>query len=208
MSWLDDSKVGDKWTALKASCDGAAGKVPATEFAEAALTIISVFDLISGMGMASGDMKGNADTVKSHAQKAAAGATLQDLIEAEIAGKDAKAIGKIVGDGKTISCALLWLIRALKFIEVMIANLDENRTMKMKDCVYKGYEGSLKPYHGMIIRGTFSVAVNAAPTREAFISKLAASEDEAFTKIKALMPVFSAILKDLDTFLKAKGIEK
>lgn len=111
MSWLDDSKVGDKWTALKASCDGAAGKVPATEFAEAALTIISVFDLISGMGVASGDMKGNADTVKSHGQKAAAGATLQDLIEAEIAGKDAKAIGKIVGDGKTISCALLWLIR-------------------------------------------------------------------------------------------------
>ena len=90
----------------------------------------------------------------------------------------------------------------------MIANLDENRTMKMKDCVFKGYEGSLKPYHGMIIRGTFSVAVNAAPTRENFIAKLAASEDEAFAKIKALMPVFSGILKEMDAFLKAKGIEK
>ena len=111
MSWLDDSKVGDKWTALKASCDAAGGKLPAVEFAEAALTIITVFDLISGMGVASGDMKGNATTVKTHGSRAGSKASIQDLIETEIAGLDAKGIGKLVGNGMTISCAMLWLIR-------------------------------------------------------------------------------------------------
>merc|ERR1711934_291358 len=112
------------------------------------------------------------------------GATVNELILAEIDGKDAKAIGKLVGDGKAMSCATLWLCRALLFIKTMMQNLLSDRTMKMKDCVYKGYEAGLKQYHGMMIRGTFSVAVNAAPTREVFIAKLDSSEEAAFKKIE------------------------
>jgi len=205
-NWLVSSGVGGKWQTLSGNVKD--GKVPAEEFADASLVIITVFDLISGMGMASGDMKGNANTVKTISAKSP-GATIQDLIEAEIAGKDAKAVGKLVGDGKTITCATLWLVRALYFILVMIQKLDENRTMKMKDCVYAGYEGSLKPFHGMMVRGTFNVAVNAAPSRETFIAKLHKDgEDAAFADIKALLPLFKAILDELQGFLKKSGIEK
>ena len=111
MSWIDDSQVGPKWKALKAAADAKDGQMPAADFADASLAIISVFDLISGMGMPASDMKGNANTVAKIASGAAAGATVNELILAEIDGKDAKAIGKIVGDGKTMSCAVLWLCR-------------------------------------------------------------------------------------------------
>ena len=111
MSWLSDSQVCEKWKGLKVAADGKGGQMVAADFADASLAIISVFDLISGMGVASGDMKGNANTVAKIAAAAAPGATVNELILAEIDGKDAKAIGKIVGDGKTISCAVLWLCR-------------------------------------------------------------------------------------------------
>ena len=90
----------------------------------------------------------------------------------------------------------------------MMQNLLSDRTMKMKDCVYKGYEAGLKQYHGMMIRGTFSVAVNAAPTREVFIAKLDSSEEAAFKKIEDLLPDFEALLTTTQAFLKEKGIDK
>ena len=70
---------------------------------------VTVFDLVLGSasGMVKGDMTGNADTL---AAKLAAGQTLQDLVDQEIAssGKDVK---KLAGDGKPATCALLWLTR-------------------------------------------------------------------------------------------------
>lgn len=105
MSWLNDSAVKAKWTALQSAISD--GKVPAADFAEASLAIISVFDLISGMSIPANDMKGNANTVKSLATSA----SIQDAIEAELAGKSEKEVKKIVGDGKTMTCAVLWLVR-------------------------------------------------------------------------------------------------
>ena len=57
--------------------------------------------------MVKGDMTGNADTL---AGKLAAGQTLQDLVDAEIAGSG-KTAKKLSEDGKAATCALLWLSR-------------------------------------------------------------------------------------------------
>ena len=90
----------------------------------------------------------------------------------------------------------------------MIQVLSSDRAMKLSDCVYKGYEAGLKQYHGMMIRGTFSVAVKAATTRENFLAKLDASEEAAFAKLDALIPDFAALLEGTQAFLKEKGIDK
>ena len=68
---------------------------------------VSVFDLVLGSaaGMVKGDMLGNATTLKG---KLAAGQSLQELVDSELAGKELK---KLVGDGKTATCAFLWLTR-------------------------------------------------------------------------------------------------
>ena len=59
MGWLADSQVVGKWAALEKE-----DPIPALAFAEASLSLISVFDLINGMGTPKGDMVGNAETVK------------------------------------------------------------------------------------------------------------------------------------------------
>ena len=97
---------------------------------------------------------------------------------------------------------------ALLFVKTMIETLINDKSLKMKDCVTKGYEAGLKQYHGMMVRGTFSVAVNAAPSREAFIAKLDASEEAAFKKIEELLPDFGSLLEATKAFLKEKGIDK
>ena len=109
--WLKKSGVLEKWKPLTDKKENASAK----EFAEASLALISVFDLIPGMGMASGDMSKNATTILK-AGEADPAKTLAALVDAELAGADPKKMGKIAGDGKTVSCALLWLGRALCFV--------------------------------------------------------------------------------------------
>eukprot|EP00965_Chrysotila_dentata_P227606 6196115-Pleurochrysis_carterae.AAC.2 len=60
MSWLEDSQVLSKWKAVTLTETG----VPAKPFLTAAKAIISLFDLIAGMGMVKGDMVGNAETLE------------------------------------------------------------------------------------------------------------------------------------------------
>ena len=206
--WLDSSQVCAKWKALKVAADSKQGQMPAAEFADASLAIISVFDLISGMGVPASDMKGNANTIAKIARQSTPSATVNQLILAEIGGRDAKAVAKLADDGKTMCCAVLWLCRALLFVKTMISLLSSDRTLKLRDCVNKGYEAGLKQHHGMLIRGTFSIAVNAAPSREVFIAKLDSSEDAALAKIADLLPDFEVLLATTRAFLKENGIDK
>ena len=81
--WLETSNVLAKWS----ECVGQGAACDASKFADSALALISVFDLINGMSIASGDMKGNATTIKNLAV-ASPGSTLQSLVDAEMAGKD------------------------------------------------------------------------------------------------------------------------
>uniref|UniRef100_A0A7S2CG42 Glycolipid transfer protein domain-containing protein n=1 Tax=Haptolina brevifila TaxID=156173 RepID=A0A7S2CG42_9EUKA len=196
--WLESSKVLEKFQPLMEK----GMKAEAAAFADASLALISVFDLIPGMGMASGDMVKNAKTVQDLAKDGTV--TLEALVESETAGCDAKKLKKIADDGKTASCALLWLARALNFIIVLMDTLMKESTKKLSDCVLAGYEVSLKPHHGMIIRGTFSVAVKAAPNREDFIKKLGPSEAEVFGKLEPEWPKLTALVTEIRAFLKAK----
>mmetsp|Transcript_1836 Transcript_1836/g.5753 ORF Transcript_1836/g.5753 Transcript_1836/m.5753 type:complete len:202 (-) Transcript_1836:299-904(-) len=198
--WLIQSGVAEKWEKCKAGCVD--GKVPAAEFADAALAIISVFDLISGMGIAKADMNGNAKAIAKFAEENP-GKSLQELCEAELSTGDLKKLLK----GGSACCALLWLQRALLFIKILLETLESDRSAKLSECVMKGYEASLKRFHGFAVRTTFSVAVKAAPSRDGFMAKLAPTEEEVFQRIGAMMPTVNEILKTNDAFLRAKGVE-
>merc|ERR1719240_1901181 len=103
--WLATSQTLQKFGAISQACANKGEDADAVAFAEASLALISVFDLINGMGMASGDMKGNATTIKG----AGAGKTLSAIVKGETDGKNDGEIKKIAGDGKKSTCALLWL---------------------------------------------------------------------------------------------------
>ena len=152
--WLVESGVLEKWTAA-AALEG--GQVKGAEFVEASKAIISIFDLISGMSIPKGDMEGNATTL---GKNLAAGQTIEAAIEAELAAGDKK---KLIADGKTSTCAALWLARALYFIKGLMVALIEDGSKSLKDCVLAGYETSLKPHHGFMTKNVF--AVRAPPAR-------------------------------------------
>jgi len=199
MSWLTDSQVVEKWKAL--ACESV--DIKGEEFVSAAKAIISIFDLINGMGMPKADMEGNATTL---GKNLAAGQSVQDCVQSELdSGKDLK---KLVSDGKTSTCALLWLFRALVFIEGLLKALIDHPEMSLKDAVLAGYEISLKPHHGFMTKNIFAVAVKAAPSRADFMKKVGPSEEEVMPKFKEVMPVFGETLKKLKAFLENKGIER
>ena len=193
--WFNKTGVKDLWLAMTSGKDQ-----DAKQFAEASLVLISVFDLIPGMSVASGDMIKNATTIKTMAGES--GKTLKELVDAECGGKDAKALKAVSGDGKTFTCALLWLVRALYFIVKLLEPLVNDPSKKTSECVLAGYEVSLKPHHGFMVKGTFSVAVKAAPNRENFLAKLDVSEAEVKAKVDAVAPVAQALLDALNEMLK------
>merc|ERR1712032_235425 len=140
-----------------------------------------------------GDMKGNATTL---ANKAEGNVTLETLVNGETDNKNEKELKKISSDGKTAACALLWLVRALNFI-LKLLDVLMSTDKKLSDCVMAGYEVSLKPHHGMVIKATFSGAVKMAPKREDFIKKLGPSEQEVFDALAAKLPVVKGLVDSM-----------
>ena len=49
--------------------------------------------------------------------------------------------------------------------QVLLQTLDAERSATLSACVTKGYEASLKQYHGMAVKLVFKGAVNACPSR-------------------------------------------
>eukprot|EP00308_Calcidiscus_leptoporus_P017352 CAMPEP_0119363736 /NCGR_PEP_ID=MMETSP1334-20130426/10666_1 /TAXON_ID=127549 /ORGANISM="Calcidiscus leptoporus, Strain RCC1130" /LENGTH=203 /DNA_ID=CAMNT_0007379267 /DNA_START=13 /DNA_END=624 /DNA_ORIENTATION=- len=201
MAWLADSCVLDKWRQLHAEINGE--EVPGALFISAARAIISIFDLISGMGIVKSDMVGNADQLNKLIGDR--DITLQALVMAELAGcSDATKLAK---DGKTATCALLWLNRALLFVYELLSEMVEKPESKLSECINKGYEKTLRQYHGFAVRTTFSVAVRAAPTRQGLMSKMGPSEEEVITAMREVIPMFSAVLQLNKKFLTEKSVE-
>ena len=194
--WLKKSNVVEQWKTLAAK----SAAIPALEFAECSLTLISVFDLINGMSIASSDMIKNATTIKTWASGAGSGKTLQEAVASECA--DKSKIKSIAGDGKTVTCALLWLTRALYFILKMLEPLVNDPSKKLSECVLAGYGVSLKPHHGFMIKTAFNAAVTAAPARDKFLLQLADSEAEVKAQIDDVTPSVAGLLTTLNTMLK------
>ena len=160
--WLETSGLLEKWTVAAAMSDG---QVKGAEFVRASKAIISIFDLISGMGVAKRDMEGNANTI---GRNLTVGQSIQACVDAEMA--RGVEVQTLVHDGKCTTCALLWLTRALRFIVGLMRALLSDSSKSLKDAVLAGYEISLKPHHGFATKAIFSVRAAGANPRPALSS--------------------------------------
>ena len=166
---------------------------------------MQVFDVIgSAMSIPKGDMMGNATAVQKHAADNP-GRTLQEICDGEIAAAGGDAEAAIKKEGCTVK--LLWLSRAMRFIQVLLQTLDSERGAKLTECVTKGYEASLKQYHGMAVKLVFKTAVNACPAREGFMKGLAPTEEEALAKIGKMIPTINEVLAINTKYLEGKGLK-
>jgi len=200
-SWLDDSNVLMRWKRVAAPT--VKEQVPGVAFVEASRAIISIFDLIPGMGMVKSDMMGNASTLASNL--GSTGMSLQTLVNTELNGGDTKAL---VADKRSSTCALLWLSRALRFVQGFLQALLKNPNKPLKDCVMEGYEQTLRSHHNFAVRTTFGVAVNAAPERADFMARLGPDGQLVTRQLGDVLPVFGAVMNMLLAYLKDKGVER
>jgi len=185
--------------------------VPGAQYLAAMKAVISIFDLIPGMSIASADMKGNVTKVEKKLAEFSVD-TLQKAVEKELGEKDVKALLKI---DDCASNALLWLTRALNFIKFFVEKLierdpDGKRKMNtLSTCIQYGYDNSLKPHHGIMIRGTFAVASKAAGMmgRESFLKKLDESDEAACASLEGMVADFGYVQDINDKFVREKGLE-
>lgn len=83
------------------------------------------------------------------------------------------------------------------------------KSMPLSACVQVGYDKGLKMHHNFVMKGTFAVAVKAAPDRAKFMAQLAIGSTPADV-MKGLAKVyakFTTTIGTIDTFLKEKKIE-
>ena len=89
----------------------------------------------------------------------------------------------------------------------MVKEMMADRQKSLSNCVTDGYAASLKPHHGMIVKGVFAAAVKMAPSRDKFVEKLDDSEDTTWQKIGGMTPQLDEILTNLRTFLDENQIK-
>lgn len=121
--------------------------------------------------------------------------TLQQILEAEkeMYGAEWPKVGATL--------SLMWLKRALKFIQVMLQSLvdgdkDANNPNLIRVNATKAYEIALQKYHGWLVQRLFKAAVYAAPYRSDFLKALSkgkeVKEEECLDKIRQFLPNFTA----------------
>lgn len=205
MAWIDRSHVVER---LKGMSRYKKGATPALAFVKAARSLITVFDYLPGLGMAKSDMEKNANTLEFLAM-GDSGITLQIMVEEDCSIRSREECSKLEKDGDSASCALVWLIRSLRFILTMMQKVVDDARFEMNLCVLESYKETLKPYHTFIIHKLFETAIKrVCPNRPSFLEKLAKDEDSAITAFRIVLESASPLITSIEQFLIAKNIER
>jgi len=177
--------------------------IAAQAFLDACSEIVPFFDVLGSTAFApvKSDINGNITKLRTRLDPNNPTLTLQEIINKEIETKSTKA-------KNSATDALLWLKRALTFIRVFFA---EVLTMEqdLSKCVTKAYEGSLKQFHGWMVRKIFSMAMMAVPYRKDFIIALGkdATEEEILKDMQESLDLMSANLDTIHGFYLKTGQE-
>ena len=76
--------------------------------------------------------------------------------------------------------------------------------MELSKCVLVGYDVSLKPHHGMIVKCTFSVrAEGCVESDHIHVAKLGLDETSTVAEIKKVPPVCAKLLDQINADLMA-----
>jgi hypothetical protein len=159
--------------------------------------VLPVFDRLGvAFSPAKSDVSGNIERL---AKRAGSHPKLFDICLEEVAaGTQASNSGCCKG--------LLWLKRFLEFTMDLLRALEEApRTRPMKDCANDAYARRLKPYHGWISSGAFSVVMSFPPSRSDFVNSLGG--EGAYADIKAVVDGFTPVLAKIHQFLVENALD-
>lgn len=181
------------------------GRISTETFLDACSSIVPFFDILgsTAFGPVKSDINGNISKLqKKYETDKAKFSTLQSFVEVEQAEGTTKA-------KNSATDALLWLKRALEFIEVFLKEVLAGQADLTK-CSKKAYESTLKKYHGWMVQGIFSIAMKAVPYRQNFIAALGkgAPEEEVLKDMKVHVELMGNNVKVINDFYVKSGEDK
>ncbi|BFZ55380.1 hypothetical protein PYCC9005_002420 [Savitreella phatthalungensis] len=177
--------------------------VMTNEFLEAAEGLVKLFDLLgsAAFSVVQKDMTGNIAKVRNRLlSHPAQSETLEELVKNECATEKKR----------TATEGLLWLLRGLQFTAVALRRSVQNATEELVDSFTKAYEATLRPFHGMLVRPLFSLAMKATPYRKDFYAKLGSDQAKVKEQLDKNSQALEGIVTQVQTFYAqgnyAKGL--
>ncbi|ORY59661.1 glycolipid transfer protein domain-containing protein [Pseudomassariella vexata] len=167
--------------------------ISTTEFLEAAESLTTIFDALGSTAFSpvKSDMLGNVKKIRDRLLEAPAdSATLQDLVK-----NDSK--------GNAVE-ALAWLNRGLDFTCKALSKNVANANEELSDSFREAYGQTLKPYHGMLVKPVFSLAMSACPYRKVFYEKLGDDTDKVQNELRPYLASLEKIVSLVKGFLPTK----
>ncbi|ORX34589.1 glycolipid transfer protein domain-containing protein [Kockovaella imperatae] len=175
--------------------------VPITEdgvdtaaFCEASENLVKIFGLFGNpaFSVVVNDLTGNIAKIRKFlAANPESAKTLESLLATD------KAQHPKEKDRDTTS-GLMWLLRGLKFTAVGLRSNLQNPEEELSTSFTKGYEASLKKWHGMMIRPVFYLAMKACPYRATFYPKLGSPEDVVKVKMEEWLTALENIVAHME----------
>ncbi|ORZ06972.1 glycolipid transfer protein domain-containing protein [Lobosporangium transversale] len=168
------------------------------EFLEATEGLVKIFDLFGTVfGVVQSDMNGNIKKIRDrYLQNPVVNSTLQNLVKGEIAEKK-----------KTATEGLLWLTRGLDFTLQSLERSEANPGEELSVSFTKGYEATLRQYHGMLVRPVFTMAMKACPYRADFYDKLGSDQAAVKQDLTTYLGGLRRIVTDIQAFYTANNLK-
>ncbi|KAH7909295.1 glycolipid transfer protein domain-containing protein [Hygrophoropsis aurantiaca] len=171
------------------------------EFLEAATGLLGLFDLLGSAAfvVVQKDIKGNITKVR----------TRYDAVPDKCATLEQLVINEKGEKKRTATEGLMWLIRGLSFTCKALQNAQANpEEQKLSVAFTKGYDDSLKKFHGYLVKQLFAVAMTACPYRKDFFVKLAADpnggepvpDDKLAEDLKSWLAGLESIVQRIEAF--------
>ncbi|RSH83593.1 uncharacterized protein EHS24_007281 [Apiotrichum porosum] len=171
--------------------------VPITEagvdtaaFLEASENLVKIFTLFGNpaFSVVQNDLNGNITKVRNYLLANPVEADTLEKLLAHDKATHPKQKERVATD------ALMWLLRGLKFTAMGLRFNQTNQTEELSVSFTKGYEGSLKKFHGMLVRPVFGLAMKACPYRATFYPKLGEPQEEVLPQLEAWLSALEAIV--------------
>lgn len=145
------------------------------------------------------DVGGNVQRLRQrHAEDPGQFVSVFDFVRAE------KAVGEHASDSGCTK-GLLWLLRAMRFLEELIRLVFASREASTYDAATAAYDVVLKPYHGWVTYGVFQAALAVLPYRKDVMKALGGGEEALEEEAAAFLEGLGPLLDRVHTFLESEG---
>ena len=184
------------------------------ELLEAFRVTTSIMELFGSlMAPAVKNDQANLEKVRQAWKKHGQPSTLRGLLQAEIDAKIHRPGGNLKDPSAAI--ALVWVRRSLAFQAGMLEGLAEDPSATLSAAASEAYKRHLEPHHNFILRNTFRIGLNAMPTKEELMERLApgdlnSREREAVCNadIRELVDLQGHVLGAVEVLLDQLGLER